>query len=291
MAENAGSAALTGNPDAPDTGAQGEPGTISAPAVKAWYEETVDPKFHDAIKAKEWKGADDVLDSYVNIEKLVSLERGGDVDRIVVKPKADATPEEIAAFRAKAGFAAPENVEAYGFTQEQLEAAPILGEAAKWFKESGVPVDVASNLMTQVLAHEEAQVAAFRAKSDTEYQNLSTEMGDKFGDFEEAGRRAFRESGLTADQLNAVEQNLGTKAMMQMFAKFGSAMSEAGAPQPGKEGSGQFTQSAETAQTRINTLSRDSDFQAKLLSPNPEVRKVAQSEWENLFKTAYPETA
>jgi len=292
---------------------QGGQGGAPATGEKPWYEAAgVDPKFHTAIQAKGWQNPNDVLDSYTNVEKLVSMERGGDVDRILVRPKEGATPEEIAAFTAKAGFAAPEKAEDYGFNAEfvgtkaselfaanglpaelagqfSTEMAPVVEQASKWMHEAGVPPAVAKGLVNNVLASEVAGLKAFHAKSDEDYTKLGQELGDKFGDFEEAGRRAFRQSGLEKGTLDKIEMAIGTKSMMQMFAKFGSAMSEAAAPSGDKGGGqGQFTQTSESAQARIQTLQRDSDFQAKLLSPNPQVRGPAQAEWENLFKVAYP---
>lgn len=290
----AASALAAGNAGGDQTGQQQQAdpnaGTIAQEGEKPWIETAgVDPKFHEAVTAKGWTGVNDVLDSYVNVEKLVSLERGGDVDRILVRPKDDATPEEIAAFRQKAGFSAPAAPEDYGFTAEQVEQAPILGDAAKWFHAAGVPKEMASALVEQVMQAETANVTAFQTASDTEYQQLAQQMGDKFADFEEAGRRAFRASGLEAAALDKIEMAIGTKAMLNMFAKFGQGMSEAAAPQPGRGAGGQFAATAESAKARIATLQKDSDFQAKLLSTNPEVRKAANTEWEELFKRAYPE--
>lgn len=296
MATNAGSAALAadnpGGEGGSPTGAEG--GTQTPPAGTEgqggeWFEKVgVDPRFHETIKAKGWKDPNDVLDSYTNVEKLVSMERGGEMDRILVKPKDDAPPEEIAAFREKAGFAAPKSAEDYGFTQEQIAATPILADAAKWFQEAGVPKDVAAKLVDQVTTHDAKLLDVFKQQSDTEYQQLSQQMGDKFGDFEEAGRRAFKASGLDAEALNKIEMAIGTKALLSTFAKFGEAMREASAPSNPNGGAGQFTTSPATAQSRIETLKKDSDFQAKLLSTNPEVRKAANAEWTKLHEAAYP---
>lgn len=317
MATNPGSAALADNPGAAAPaaapGAETSPAAAAPAAEKPWTEQAgVDPKFASAIAAKGWTNANDVLESYTQVEKLVSLERGGDVDRILVKPKADATPEEVAAFRAKAGFAAPAEASEYGFTPETistqavalfsgsglpaemagqfaLEMTPVVEAAAGWMKEAGVPTDVAQGLVGQVLAREVQALKDFHTNSTREFTELQTELGDKYGDFEESARRAFRATELDKGILDKLEMTLGTKGMMQMFAKFGGAMSEAAAPTPGKGASaGQFTQSAEQAQARIQVLQRDNDFQAKLLSTNPEVRKASQAEWEQLFKTAYP---
>lgn len=321
MSGNAGSAALAaGNPGEAGVGVGGEGqggqaqgGAPAAGGNEPWYQQAgIDPAYHGAVQAKGWGNVNDVMESYTNVEKLVSLERGGDVDRILVRPKADATPEEIAAFRAKAGFAAPADIAEYGFTPESVQTTatdlftaaglpvemsqafaaemnPVVEAAAGWMKEAGVPKDVAAGLVQQVLGREVAALKEFHTKSDQEYTALQQELGDKFADFEESGRRAFRASGLEKGVLDKIELAIGTKAMLNMFGKFGQAMTEASAPQPGKQGgSSQFTQTADQARQRIDTLSRDSDFQAKLLSPNPEVRKAANAEWEGLFKTAYP---
>lgn len=318
MATSAASA-LAGNAGgeggAPAGGEQQQQGGQGGAAggEKPWTEAAgIDAKYLPAIQAKGWGSINDVMDSYTNVEKLVSLERGGDVDRILVKPKEGATPEEIAAFTTKAGFGAPEKAEDYGFNAEfvgtkanelfaanglpadlagqfSTEMTPVVEQASKWMHEAGVPPQIAKGLVANVLASEVAGLKAFHAKSDEDYTKLGQEMGDKFGDFEEAGRRAFRQSGLEKGTLDKIEMAIGTKAMMTMFAKFGGAMSEAAAPSGDKSGgAGQFTQTAQGAQQRIQTLQRDSDFQAKLLSPNPQVRGPAQKEWEELFKVAYP---
>lgn len=301
MATKAGSALAADNPGG-EGGQGGEGGTGGAGAGAEgqggagggaegeWFEKAgIDQRFHETVKAKGWKDPNDVLDSYVNVEKLVSTERGGEMDRILVKPKEDATPEEIAAFRDKAGFAAPKTPEEYGFTPEQLQQAPVLADAAKWFHEAGVPKEVADKIVEQAITHDTQLAETFRTQSDQEYTGLAQQMGDKFGDFEEAGRRAFKASGLDADALNKIEMSIGTKAMMGMFAKFGQAMTEAQAPTPGRTGTGQFTVTADSAKARIYTLKKDKDFQAKMLSTNPEVRKSANAEWEALHKAAYPE--
>jgi hypothetical protein len=311
MATSAASALAAGNADGgADPAAGSEP---QGGGEQPWYQAAgIDPKFHGAITAKGWTSPNDVLDSYTNVEKLVSLERGGDVERILVRPKEGATPEEIAAFNAKAGFAPPEKPEDYGFTPETVgskatelfaanqlpadlagqfaaEMTPVVEQATKWMHEAGVPAGVASKLVDQVLGSEVAGLKAFHAKSDGDYRALAQEMGDKFGDFEEAGRRAFRASGLESGTLDKIEMAIGTKAMLSMFAKFGSAMSEAQAPQPPKGGGGAgFQQTEAGALARITALRQDSDFQAKLLSPNPQVRAPAQKEWEELHKVAYP---
>lgn len=293
MAGQAGSAALSA--DNPSEGGEGgmlTPTPTPSPAEQSWFEQAgVDPRFHETIRAKGWKDPNEVLDSYTNVEKLVSMERGGDVDRIIVKPKPDATPEEIQAFREKAGFTAPADPKEYGFTDEQLAAAPVLNDAAKWFHEAGVPKDVAASIVEKAIARDAEAQQEFVQRTDAEYRTLEQQMGDKFGDFEEAGRRAAKVAGLDGAALDGIERAIGTKAMLTMFAKFGEAMTEASAPTPDRSGGGQFTTTPQQAESRIKTLQKDTDFQAKLLSTNPQVRQAATKEWEELHKAAYPPPA
>jgi hypothetical protein len=294
MDGTSGSAALAGNSDGGEGGGQGGGNNDNGGAgggEKAWFEQDgsgIDAKFHETIRAKGWKGPDDVLESYTNVEKLVSMERGGEADRILVKPKADAPPEDVKAFREKAGFTAPAKPEDYGFTQEQLQQAPVLQDAAKWFYEAGVPKDLAAGIVEKAMARDAELQTEFEQRTTNEYATLQQQMGDKFGDFEEAGRRAFKASGLDATALDGIERSIGTTAMLNMFAKFGSAMNESGAPKIGADGKPQFEQSAQGARARIETLKKDSDFQARLLSPNPTVRKQANEDWEALHKAAFP---
>ena len=307
----AASALAAGNADQGAAGAADAAGAAAAPNTP-WHESAgIDAQYAPAIAAKGWGGVNDILESYTNVEKLVSLERGGDVDRIMVRPKDDATPEEVAAFRQKAGLAAPAEAKDYGLGADTVaslagelfagsglspeaqqtftaEMAPVVEKATEWFKQAGRPAEFAAPLVKAVLADEVKGLTEYSSASDREYQTLSQQMGDKFGDFEENGRRAFRVSGLEPAALEGIERAIGTAKMMQMFGKFGQALGEASAPQPGRTGGGQFTTTAEGAQGRIQTLGKDSDFQAKLLSTNPQVRGPALKEWEELHKTAYP---
>ena len=82
-----------GETQTPEQIATNATANAEALAAKPWYEDIgVEPRFADTIKAKGWSNPNDILDSYTSVEKLVSLERGGDVDRILVKPKDDALP-------------------------------------------------------------------------------------------------------------------------------------------------------------------------------------------------------
>lgn len=258
---------------------------------KPWFENEgsgIDAKYHDTIRAKGWKGPDDVLESYTNVEKLVSLERGGEAERILVRPKDDAPPEEVKSFREKAGFAAPAKPEDYGFTEEQMQAAPVLNDAAKWFHEAGVPKDVASTIVERAMARDGELQSEFQARTERDLATLQQQMGDKFGDYEEAARRAARVAGWSEATLEDIERREGTAGLFKGLAAFGKTMAEAGAPGQPRTGTGQFTSSPENAKSRIETLKNDSDFNAKLLSTNPEVRKKANAEWEALHLAAYP---
>jgi len=247
-----------------------------------------------AVAAKGWKSVGDVIESYEGLEKLVGLERGDDLakGRVLIRPKGDAKPEEIAEFFGKATEGmVPKEAKDYGITApEGMDPAPF-EQAGELFKEAGLPKPFADKLIGVVAAAEKAKVEQFQADSAKQVTDLQTEWGDNYEPNLEAGRRAAAAVGLDADALNRIELAIGTGPMLKAFAEFGKQYAEMAAPKPGEQGSpGQFRETQESAKAKIEALNKDDAFQARYLSPNPMVRQPALDEMETLLKIAYPPT-
>lgn len=297
MSTTPGSALLAGNSGAPDPaagtpdpaagGAPPSPAPAPAPS-DAWYA-SLPAEYHGTITAKGWSGPEAVLQSYVNLEKVVGHEKAGNADRLLVLPKADAKPEELAAFWDKAGkIGVPETAEGYGFKAPEGLDAPILAEAAGWALKAGMPVPMANAFVEQAIAYEQAQVEAFQQRSTQEIGDLQQEWGAKFDDNAELGRRAVRAAGLDGEVLDKIELAIGTGAFMKMFHAFGKNIVEAAAPPPDAGGANgqQFSMSQAQAVDKAAALRKDSDFMARYLSPNPALRRAAMEEIEKLDRLA-----
>ncbi len=291
----AGAAALAAAPVAPVTAAPlTTTTTTSPPAAPAssgqdeapWYA-GLPSTFQTALQAKGWNGLSKdealttVLDSYVNLEKLIGADKAG---RTVTLPKEDASPEERAEFFKKIGT--PDKAEDYGFAEiKDLpdSVRPALEEAQKWMHKAGVPKMVGANLMREVAAAEAAKAEAWSTQSQADMNALALELGAEFDAKKEVAQRAFRAAGLDATSALKIEQAIGTKAMMKLFMGYGDNLREAVPPDPGN-GGGQFEQSQEGAKTEIAGLFQDKDFMANYLSPNPKVREIAIAKMERLQK-------
>ena len=244
------------------------------------------------VAAKGWKGVNDMLESYEGLEKLVGLERGDDLakGRVLIRPKGDAKPEEIAEFFGKATEGmVPKEAKDYGITApEGMDPAPF-EQAGEMFKEAGLPKPFADKLIGVVAAAEKAKVEQFQADSAKQVTDLQAEWADKYEDNLEAGCRAAAAVGLDGDALNRIELAIGTGPMLKAFAEFGKQYAEMEAPKPGEQGApGQFRETQAGAAAKIEALNKDDAFQARYLSPNPMVRTAAIAEMEALLKIAHP---
>lgn len=259
--------------------------TQATPPVseKPWYSDLPEA-YHPTITAKGWKSPNDVLESYVNLEKLFGADRAGNT---LTKPKADATPEEKAAFYRQLGV--PEKPEGYeiGKVQGFDRLPPALqAEARTWLHGANVPPDVAANLTEQMIKANDAKLAEFSKRAEMDLNRLALEFGPEADNKFEMGRRAVRSLGLSEGDLAGMEMAVGTEKLMRMFIRYGENTREAGTPDPSQGGapSNTFQPSRADAQAAISRLKADPDFQSRYLSPNPAVRNAAIEEMEKWHK-------
>lgn len=282
--QSAGAEAATGQAQ---TAAGGDP----------WYKD-LPADSHATIEAKGWKGPAELLESYRNIEKVMGLPAEAKAEAILVRPKADAKPEEVQAFVEKAvAHLVPENAEGYGNLGLDLKDGealpPELEQARGWMHEAKIPSTQAPALVAAYQKSVEAAEAAFEAQSTKDMTDLATEFGDKWEDNAELGRRAFRaakeQAGLDEAGLAAIERAIGTKAMMKLMIAQGRNLVEApGGGAPGNTGTtnANFKVTKESAQAKITEKLSDSVFMARYNSPNIGERNKAIAEMEALQKIA-----
>lgn len=251
----------------------------------------------DYVDNKGWKGPNDMLESYTSLEKTLGLSPDARADALLVRPKADAKPEEQAAFVEKAISAyVPDKAEGYGnlgIDLKEGESLPVEIEQARgWMKEAGIPAPLAPKLVAAYQADLAKAETAFQNQSTQDMKDLASEFGDKSEDNFELGRRAFRaakEQGLTPEKLAAMERAVGTKDLMKLFIGFGKNQTElpgGGAPGNSGNASNGFTLSVEGAKAKVQSLLQDSAFQARYNSPNIQTRQAAIAEMEVYQKAA-----
>jgi hypothetical protein len=115
-----------------------------------------------------------------------------------------------------------------------------------------------------------------------EMQQLQQEWGKDYDANIEAGRRAARQFGADEAILSKMEGALGTKGMLQFFAKIGKGMGEDSFVDG--SGGGKFGMSPEAARVRVSQLKSDPSWVSKYLGGDAD----AKAEMERLMRAGYP---
>ena len=274
----AGAASLVQEP-AGGTPAAAPAASTGGEGEKPWWD-TLPDNLKTTAAAKQWKDPAAAIESYVNLEKIMGADKAG---RTIMLPKDDASPEEVGAFFKSLGV--PETADKYDIKVPQGLQSETVDQAKGWMHEAGVPPKLAQRLVDSVAKAESARWALWEKASNTEMNDLAVEWGAKFDDNAEVARRAVKTAGLDQAALLKMEMAIGTKNLMTMFHKFGMNLNEAAAPAPGN-GGGQFVMNKAQAQSKVDALRANSDFQARYLSPNIQVRNLAIAELEELTRIA-----
>ncbi|MGN6596085.1 hypothetical protein [Sphingopyxis terrae] len=216
----------------------------------------------DWVKSKGFKDPDAMVSSYRELEgKFLSGDK-------IVLPKEGDGPEVIEAFHKAIGR--PDAADAYdlklGDGEEVNEdLAKVMREAA--FK-AGVPASMFAAMaepfnayMRDVLQNHEAAQVQQREAGVAEYR---TEVGDKFNTHIAAGNKAMRLLELSGEDIAGIEQGLGTKKTLALFAKLGMGMGEDILLDAG--GRPKFSMSKEEAQAELDRVGKEPGYLDKLKS-------------------------
>jgi len=229
-----------------------------------------------------------VAESAYNLEKLMGFDRAG---RTVVVPDENASPETVAAFRAKMGV--PATAEGYQLPVPDGGDPEFVKTASTWFLENGVPANAAAKLVEKFNAYSAERMAAQEAQyltgTEQEFAALRTEWGKAYDEYTELAKRATLQfipgdDAARAETLAKMERAIGTATMMKLFQAVGAGLGEAKFRQ-GDGGTGMMTPAQ--AQQRINELKSNKDWTTAYLNGD----KVKSKEMQDLIAMAFPSEA
>ena len=245
-----------------------------------WYSQ-MSEEARGFVQTKGWQSPDDVVQSYTNLEKLLGADKAG---RGVIMPKEDAAPEEWGKFYDRLGR--PASPDDYKLPVPQGDTGQFAKVAANKFHELGITAKQAQSLAewwnSQSQEMQTSQMNQQAQNSEMEMQVLQSEWGKEFDANIEAARRATRQFGVEEAMLEKIENAVGTREMLKLFANIGKGLGEDAFIDSDK--SAGFGMSPEAARVRIAQLKGDKDWSAKYLSGNAD----AKAEMERLMRAAYP---
>lgn len=208
---------------APNTDPNPEPTPTPEPAP--WYSD----EQKDYVSNKGWKAPSEAIGAYQNLENLLGADRAG---RTIVMPKGDDDKDGIAAFRKALGV--PEKAEDYAIETPEGGDPAFAKSFAEKALELGTPMNQVQGFVewwneycTNAI---EAADKALEQQQAKELDELRAEWKDDFDQKAELGRRFAKELGLNADELNKLEEALGSKRFLQAFHTAGIKLAE---PAPG----------------------------------------------------------
>lgn len=174
----------------------GDPGDQGAPSLPGWA-----AALPDDLKGNEnltgFQKVGDLAGAYLEKNGKVS-ELEGKLANAVIKPGEDATPEELAGYRASLGW--PEKAEDYQFTEIKMpEGVEYPKELEADFRaaahEMGAPTDLADKMHGYMMgklvkAHEDLARQQQKMAEDAVVE-LKSDWKDKFDDNKKAAEAAF----------------------------------------------------------------------------------------------------
>lgn len=277
-----------GSPGGADAAAAAAAASAAAGAAKPWHDgieaETVGFWQNKGYDLKDPKAlATKLTEQYRAAEKHI----GAPPDQILRIPKADARPEEIAAFRQRLG--APAEAKDYDFSSikdasGQPLAAPLADALRASFHSNGIPKTAAPAIAADVikaLDGAKATQATLTAGALAEERALlEKNWGSKDSNTYRFNLLQAKEGaarlGLDENAVAALENQMGYSKVMDALRKIGGARREdVFVDSPAKPGS---VTTREGAMSRKQELFADKAWVARLNSGDAE----AKAEWKKL---------
>lgn len=247
---------------------------------QAWYGGYAED-IRGFVENKGWKDPSDAITGYINLEKFLGADKAG---RGLVLPKDDAAADEWGQVYDRLGR--PKSPDEYKLPVPEGDTGEFAKMAAGEFHKLGLNAKQAQGLaewwnsQQQMMMSSQQEESAVNAEA--ELMTLRQEWGKDYDLNIEAGRRAARQFGVEQDMLEKMESALGTKQMLQFFAKIGRGMGEDSFVDGA--GAGRFGMSPEAARVRIGQLKQDPGWTAKYLGGDADAR----AEMERLMRAGYP---
>jgi hypothetical protein len=257
----------------------GNPASDTAAPAAQWFDSFSDVT-KEVVTAKGWKGPEDAIASYHNLEQFMGADKAG---RGVVIPKDDAPPEEQTAFWNRLGR--PESADGYQLPVPDGDDGEFMKTASQWMHKANLTAAQAKIVADEWNAFwaqtQQDGEAAYQQTAAIEKANLQKAWGDKFDANSETARRAAREAGISDEDRAALERVWGFEKATRTLEVLGRAFLEA----PLRDGSNvvNFGGTPEAAKARLATLHADAAWVTRFLNGD----KAAQEESNRLHQIAY----
>lgn len=236
-----------------------------SPEVKGWVEK------------KGFKGADAVIESYRNLEKLMKAPK----DRLLTLPEKEDDPSWNDVYARLGRPSEPTEYKLSGFEDDKFSEF-----SRKTFYELGLTKRQGEALAAKWKEYGDIQTsereAAINARASQEESELKKEWGQAHDQNVNIAKRAITALGMDADTIDSMEKAMGYKKTMAVLHTVGLKLGEGSYVDGGTSANGALTPGA--AQAQITELMSDPGFSHKYVNGDREAR----TQMERLHRMAYP---
>lgn len=241
-----------------------DPGAAPPPAAPpaAWYGDNAELKGFAELKG--WDSPDKAVGAYRQLETFLGADKAG---RGVVWPKDDADTEGWKAIHAKLGV--PESPDAYKLPVPEGGSDAFAKAIAPELHKLGISAKQAEGLAAFVNNFEKSQLEAFTTAQQTkiaaDLEQFKGEMGAGFAPAVELAKRAASSLKVSDEQYAALEESLGLKGTVELFASIGKKLGEdTFTGGDSKPTAGDLSPAA--AKLRMEQLTKDQSWMTKVMS-------------------------
>ena len=254
---------------------------ITAPVETNWMS-GFDDDSTGFIQNKGWKEPSDVLGAYRELESF----RGVPADQLIKMPKDYTDPEAWGEIYNKLGR--PEDAAGYQFNNYEAPEGIIDGtddfralahkHGLSQNQAAGIHQEWNDMMAAQFNEMNDAQSQEIESQSQVDMQNLQKEWGNDYEKNIAIGQQAVQRFDIDQEILGGIESAIGTKATMELMAKLGAGIGEAGFVNGQSSGAGVMTK--EMAGAKLMELRGNEDFSRRLLKGD----QAANAEIDKLIK-------
>jgi hypothetical protein len=260
-----------------------ESSTTNNSQTAAWAGE-INDDFKELVANKGWKGVNDVLTSYSNMEKFA-----GKMSNAVVIPD----PEDKEGWNKVFNkLGRPEAPNGYQFDVDLKNADDTVKMAVGKFSEIAFDAGLSAAQAKKVQSSWDAfaeeiqtqQEAEAKQNSERLISALKQEWGPAFENNQRLAQTAAQKYGFTADDITGIEGVVGFDKMMKMFASIGSGLVE----DSYVSGGGAHTSTMTTAQAKreLQELQADPDYMDA--HKNPSRHKALRAKAKDIYAALNP---
>ena len=288
-----GDGSVAGGAGATDTAAAAAAATAAASASAAaaaggtfdWKAAGVPDAGLATVAAKGWKAPGDLLDSYVNLEKLV----GAPPEQIIKLPK-DRNAATMGPVYDQLGR--PKTAAEYKLPVPEGAKPEYATTMSAAMHELGLSLHQAQALATKqnefIAAQSKASLEAYTAEVGKQANALKTEWGGKHDENVAVAKKAAAAFGMTVEHINALEKAMGFAGVHKFLYTIGAKLGEADFVQSGGNAQEFSGLSVDSAKAKVAELKKDGAFIARYNHTDPMIRGEARKEMERYLKVANP---